>query len=66
MFGEDLVDLINVSWNNSGFNNDDINIKSDSFRNSFIILEIFDTYLPQNQDRVGVVYYTKLDNQTRN
>lgn len=63
MFGEDLVDLINVSWNNSGFNNDDINIKSDSFRNSFIILEIFDSYFPQNQDRVGVVYYTKLNNR---
>lgn len=60
MFGENFIDLINNNWTYSGFNNNDIIMKSDSFRNSFIIMEIFDGFFPQNQDRVGVSYYTKL------
>lgn len=59
-FGEEPINLNNLSWSNAGFSDDDINYDKPAYKNSFFIFDIFDSFDFKTQRKLTSVYITNL------
>jgi hypothetical protein len=57
-----------ISFINAGFTQDEIDFNRDTIRNSFFILDFYDTYNPNTQIKIFTTYLTKIlaNNNTAN
>jgi hypothetical protein len=61
-FGQDAINLSTLSWEDAGFNNEDIMYNKQTYKNSFIIFDIFNTFDFRIQKKLSTNYITKLGN----